>query len=114
MFTAKWEQAANAAKLLLSRRIDHSTNGGSSETEAKEFDVRPKRSPSTDVAITVTPVANSARLRRNPSVSTRGSPLSTGDLVDGFCSAAWPIISSVSIPGHQPPLLPVQTVVTRI
>src|ERR1700728_4749464 len=114
MFTAKWEQAAKAAKLLLSRRIDHSTNGGSSETEAKEFEVRPKRSPSTDVAITVTPVANSARLRRNPSVSTRGSPLSTGDLADNLCSAALSLIPSTSIPRHKPPLLPVQTVVTRI
>src|SRR3984885_4849305 len=105
MFTAKWEQAANAAKLLLSRRIDHSTNGGSSETEAKEFEVRPKRSPSTDVAITVTPVANSARLRRKPSASMRGSPLSTGDLIDDFCSAAWPITSPASIPRHKPLLL---------
>src|SRR3569832_489864 len=82
MFTAKCEQFAKAVKLVLSRRIDHKTSGGLSETDAKEFEVRPKRSPLTDAVTTVMPVANSERLRRKPSISALGSPISSDDTID--------------------------------
>jgi len=57
MFTAKLSVAMNASKLVDDLPRQNSTNGGSKETELKEFAVMPCGLPSTTVVMMVTPVA---------------------------------------------------------
>ena len=64
--TAKAAPGAKADRLLLLFVRHHSSSGGSSDTELKEFAVTPTGSPSGRTAVTtVTPVANSPKASRS-------------------------------------------------
>ena len=73
-FTAKWLPWLKAATLGLDARSDHSTSGGSSDSELNELAVSPTRSPlASSVVMMVTPVANRPSAWRSVRVSVTGS-----------------------------------------
>src|SRR5262249_5371663 len=59
--TAKCLEVVNAERLLEMFMIDHSTSGGSIDSDEKELAVTPNGSPSATVVMTVTPVENCPR-----------------------------------------------------
>jgi hypothetical protein len=76
---AKWLAARKADSAGLAERSDHSTSGGSSESELKELAVRPTARPSASrqVAI-VTPVVKRPSVLRRALASNGGMPPMVG------------------------------------
>src|SRR6516164_10400909 len=87
ILTAKCFTSLKAAELREMCAIDHSTRGGSIDSDEKEFAVTPTGSPFATVVITPTPVENCPRQRLKAFESAAGSPSSTASLRNG--STTW-------------------------
>src|SRR6516225_4084917 len=92
ILTAKCFAFLKAAELREVRAMDHSTRGGSIDSDEKEFAVTPIGSPFATVVITPTPVENCPRQRLKAFESAAGSPSSTASLRKG--SMTWRTPSS--------------------